>query len=131
MKSNKVYFYSAVMSTLMKFYNLKDIADCMIELIHEIDPSIQFDLYKVKSDGFIMRRKDSNQTKSNITATIYKSFYKATEKLVDDSADGIQSYMSDQYDIEYDSDQIDSKFAEFIVDIDINGRLVTVSFDIY
>ena len=24
MKSNKVYFYSAVMSTLMKFYNLKD-----------------------------------------------------------------------------------------------------------
>ena len=131
MKSNKVYFYSAVMSALMKFYNLKDIADCMIELIHEIDPSIQFDLYKVKSDGFIMRRKDSNQTKSNITATIYKSFYKATEKLVDDSADGIQSYMSDQYDIEYDSDQIDSKFAEFIVDIDINGRLVTVSFDIY
>lgn len=124
----KMYMYSAVISAVLKFYSVHEIAEATAEMLKEVTGGAnEFDVYNAKSDGFVLRkRKDSSVS----FADMHKSFYKTIRKLVEDEDDGITSYMYDQYDVKYDKDEVNSDFSEYILDITTNGRLITFVLDI-
>lgn len=124
----KMYMYSAVISAVLKFYSVREIAEATAEMLKEVTGGAnEFDVYNAKSDGFVLRkRKDSSVS----FADMHKSFYKTIRKLVEDEDDGITSYMYDQYDVKYDKDEVNSDFSEYILDITTNGRLITFVLDI-
>lgn len=128
MKMKKMYMYSAVISAVLKFYDVHEIAEATAEMLKEVTGGAnEFDVYNAKSDGFVLRkRKDSSVS----FADMHKSFYKTIRKLVEDEDDGITSYMYDQYDVKYDKDEVNSDFSEYILDITTNGRLITFVLDI-
>lgn len=128
MKMKKMYMYSAVISAVLKFYSVREIAEATAEMLKEVTGGAnEFDVYNAKSDGFVLRkRKDSSVS----FADMHKSFYKTIRKLVEDEDDGITSYMYDQYDVKYDKDEVNSDFSEYILDITTNGRLITFVLDI-
>ena len=126
MKPNKAYTYNAIIGTLMKFYNMSDIAKYVAE---EMDHSVStgIDVYSVRSDGFMLRKK------KDITITqneIFSYFVKSVKKLIKDSDNGVEDYMSDQYDIEYDSKSLNEDFAEYLLNISTSGRIITIEFDV-
>ena len=125
MKVNKTYTYSALMSTLMKFYAISDIAKKMAENIAS-ETGVEIDVYNCKSDGFILRKR------KEITislATLIQVFAKTIREMVDEEKDGIVDYLYDIYDVEYKEKDIDNKFATSIVEIVRSGRLITVELD--
>ena len=125
MKVNKTYTYSALMSTLMKFYAISDIAKKMAENITS-ETGVEIDVYNCKSDGFILRKR------KEITislATLIQVFAKTIREMVDEEKDGIVDYLYDIYDVEYKEKDIDNKFATSIVEIVRSGRLITVELD--
>ena len=124
----KMYMYSAVISAVLKFYSVHEIAEATAEMLKEVTGGAnEFDVYNAKSDGFVLRkRKDSSVS----FADMHKSFYKTIRNLVEDVDDGITSYMYDQYDVKYDKDEVNSDFSEYILDITTNGRLITFVLDI-
>lgn len=125
MKVNKTYTYSALMSTLMKFYAISDIAKKMAENITS-ETGVEIDVYNCKSDGFILRKR------KEITislATLIQVFSKTIREMVDEEKDGIVDYLYDIYDVEYKEKDIDNKFATTIVEIVRSGRLITVELD--
>lgn len=125
MKVNKTYTYSALMSTLMKFYAISDIAKKMAENITS-ETGVEIDVYNCKSDGFILR-KGKEITIS--LATLIQVFSKTIREMVDEEKDGIVDYLYDIYDVEYKEKDIDNKFATTIVEIVRSGRLITVELD--
>lgn len=126
MKSSTSYIYSAIISALIRFYTIHDIADKISEL--SVDTvGARLDVYTTKSDGFVLRRKGD----TTITTSDYnKLFCKAIKQLIDETDDGLESYISDMYEIDYDRSQIDADFAEYIFSIKISGRLIYVEVDL-
>lgn len=125
MKVNKTYTYSALMSTLMKFYAISDIAKKMAENIAS-ETGVEIDVYNCKSDGFILRKR--KETTISL-ATLIQVFAKTIREMVDEEKDGIVDYLYDIYDVEYKEKDIDNKFATSIVEIVRSGRLITVELD--
>lgn len=125
MKVNKTYTYSALMSTLMKFYAISDIAKKMAENI-TFETGVEIDVYNCKSDGFILRKR--KETTISL-ATLIQVFAKTIREMVDEEKDGIVDYLYDIYDVEYKEKDIDNKFATTIVEIVRSGRLITVELD--
>lgn len=125
MKVNKTYTYSALMSTLMKFYAISDIAKKMAENIAS-ETGVEIDVYNCKSDGFILRKR--KETTISL-ATLIQVFAKTIREMVDEEKDGIIDYLYDIYDVEYKEKDIDNKFATSIVEIVRSGRLITVELD--
>ena len=125
MKVNKTYTYSALMSTLMKFYAISDIAKKMAENI-TFETGVEIDVYNCKSDGFILRKR--KETTISL-ATLIQVFAKTIREMVDEEKDGIVDYLYDIYDVEYKEKDIDNKFATSIVEIVRSGRLITVELD--
>lgn len=125
MKVNKTYTYSALMSTLMKFYAISDIAKKMAENIAS-ETGVEIDVYNCKSDGFILRKR--KETAISL-ATLIQIFAKTIREMVDEEKDGIVDYLYDIYDVEYKEKDIDNKFATSIVEIVRSGRLITVELD--
>lgn len=125
MKVNKTYTYSALMSTLMKFYAISDIAKKMAENITS-ETGVEIDVYNCKSDGFILRKR--KETTISL-ATLIQVFAKTIREMVDEEKDGIVDYLYDIYDVEYKEKDIDNKFATTIVEIVRSGRLITVELD--
>lgn len=125
MKVNKTYTYSALMSTLMKFYAISDIAKKMAENIAS-ETGVEIDIYNCKSDGFILRKR--KETTISL-ATLIQIFAKTIREMVDEEKDGIVDYLYDIYDVEYKEKDIDNKFATTIVEIVRSGRLITVELD--
>ena len=125
MKVNKTYTYSALMSTLMKFYAISDIAKKMAENITS-ETGVEIDVYNCKSDGFILRKR--KETTISL-ATLIQVFAKTIREMVDEEKDGIVDYLYDIYDVEYKEKDIDNKFATSIVEIVRSGRLITVELD--
>lgn len=125
MKVNKTYTYSALMSTLMKFYAISDIAKKMAENIAS-ETGVEIDVYNCKSDGFILRKR--KETTISL-ATLIQVFAKTIREMVDEEKDGIVDYLYDIYDVEYKEKDIDNKFATSIIEIVRSGRLITVELD--
>lgn len=125
MKVNKTYTYSALMSTLMKFYAISDIAKKMAENIAS-ETGVEIDVYNCKSDGFILRKR--KETTISL-ASLIQIFAKTIREMVDEEKDGIVDYLYDIYDVEYKEKDIDNKFATSIVEIVRSGRLITVELD--
>lgn len=126
MKNNKAYCYSAIMSALMKFYSIHDLAVQVEELSDEI-VGTSLEVYNCKSDGFVLRRKKDNMVSD---ADLTKLFIKSLRKMIKDTDDGVESYIFDQYDFEYDEKMIDPDLITYIFDVEKNGRLVVVDIDI-
>lgn len=126
MKNNKAYCYSAIMSALMKFYSIHDLAVQVEELSDEI-VGTSLEVYNCKSDGFVLRRKKDNMVSD---ADLTKLFIKSLRKMIKDTDDGVESYIFDQYDFEYDEKMIDPDLVTYIFDVEKNGRLVVVDIDI-
>lgn len=126
MKSSTSYIYSAIMSALMKFYNIHDVADKISELSLDAVGN-RLDVYSCKSDGFILRRKGDG----SITNSEYnKLFCKAIKQLVDETNDGLSAYVADVYEFDYENKQINSDFAEYIFSTKTEGRLIYVEVDL-
>lgn len=126
MKSSTSYIYSAIMSALMKFYNIHDIADKISELSLDVVGS-KLDVYSCKSDGFILRRKGD---KSITNSEYSKLFCKSIKQLADETDDGLSSYVSDVYEFDYEGKHINSDFTEYIFSIKTEGRLIYVEVDL-
>lgn len=126
MKNNKAYCYSAIMSALMKFYSIHDLAVQVEELSDEI-VGTGLEVYNCKSDGFVLRRKKDNLVSD---ADLTKLFIKSLRKMIKDTDDGVESYIFDQYDFEYDEKMIDPDLITYIFDVEKNGRLIVVDIDI-
>lgn len=126
MKNNNVYCYSAIMSALMKFYSIRELAERVTELAQS-ESDVELEVYNCKSDGFILRRKKDVIISD---ADVIKCFVKAVKSMIKETGDGIESYIFDQYDFEFDNKMVDSDFASRICDIERNGRLLAIELDL-
>lgn len=126
MKANKVYCYSAIMSALMKFYSIHDLAKG-VEEISEEEIGTELNVYTCKSDGFILRRKKDNMVSD---ADLVKALIKVIKKMIKDEDDSVESYIFEQYDFEMKDSMICADMIEHIFEIAKNGRLITVEMDI-
>lgn len=126
MKANKVYCYSAIMSALMKFYSIHDIASGVEEISDE-EIGTELNVYTCKSDGFILRRKKDNMVSD---ADIVKALVKVIKKMIKDEDDSVESYIFEQYDFEMKDSMICADMIEHIFEITKNGRLITIEMDI-
>ena len=126
MKNNKVYCCSAIMSALMKFYSIHDIAMKVEDLSDDITGT-ELEVYTCKSDGFVLRRKKDVIVSD---ADMTKLFIKSIRELIKETDDAMESYIFDQYDFEFNDKMVDVDFASQIFDIEKNGRLITVELDL-
>lgn len=125
MKVNRLYAYSAVLGTLMKFYNMKELAEAVAdELVDIVDTKIE--VYNTKSDGFVLRKKVDIGISA---ADVYKASWKAIKKLIQNTDGDIESYLSDQYDIEYDEKMVNHELVSSFMDIELNGRMIIAEFE--
>ena len=93
LKTNKLYYYSAIVGTMMKFYNMKELAETVADELDEIVDT-KIEVYNTKSDGFILRKKVDTGVS---TADVIKGVCKAIKKLVKDTDGDIADYLADQY----------------------------------
>lgn len=120
-----MYAYSAVLGTLMKFYNMKELAEAVAdELVDIVDTKIE--VYNTKSDGFVLRKKVDIGISA---ADVYKASWKAIKKLIQNTDGDIESYLSDQYDIEYDEKMVNHELVSSFMDIELNGRMIIAEFE--
>ena len=120
-----MYAYSAVLGTLMKFYNMKELAEAVAdELVDIVDTKIE--VYNTKSDGFVLRKKVDIGISA---ADVYKASWKAIKKLIKNTDGDIESYLSDQYDIEYDEKMVNHELVSSFMDIELNGRMIIAEFE--
>ena len=126
MKSNKTYCYSAIMSALLKFYSIHDIAKGIEEISSDVIGN-ELVVYTCKSDGFILRKKKDSIISD---ADIVKAIVKVLKKLISDEDDGIESYVSEQYDVDMSDSMVCSDMVERIFDIEKNGRMIIIEMDI-
>lgn len=120
-----LYSYTAVFSSLLKFYDNNEIAKKVVEIMKD-DLNAEYDVYKTNSDGFVFRRKKDDNVS---TTDIMRVLAKAVRQLIKQDKDDIVDYIQDNYDIEVDLDMIDSDFSDAIFEITKNGRLITVEFE--
>ena len=126
MKNNKVYANSAIMSALMKFYSVHDLASKIAELAPDVIGS-DFDVYNCKSDGFVLRRKKEDVV---YDADLTKLFIKSIKELIKETDDGVESYIFDQYDFEVSDKMINHELIDQIFDVDKSGRLISIELDL-
>lgn len=126
MKNNKVYANSAIMSALMKFYSVHDLASKIAELASDVIGS-DFDVYNCKSDGFVLRRKKEDVV---YDADLTKLFIKSIKELIKETDDGVESYIFDQYDFELSDKMINHELIDQIFDVDKSGRLISIELDL-
>ena len=125
LKTNKLYYYSAIVGTMMKFYNMKELAETVADELDEIADT-KIEVYNTKSDGFILRKKVDTGVS---TADVIKGVCKAVKKLVKDTDGDIADYLADQYDIEYDEKMINHEFASSFLEVGFNGRMIIIEFE--
>lgn len=124
-KKASLYIHNAIFSALLKFYNNNDIAKKVIEVLKD-DLNVDYDVYKTNTDGFTFRRKkDDNITTGDIMHILAKS----VRQLIKEDKDNFTDYVQDNYDIEFNMDDVNSDFSETIFDVTKNGRLLVIEFD--
>lgn len=124
MKNIDKYNANAVFGALIKFYDIHDIAEAVSNAISE-DCKVSVDVYRVKSDGFILRKKKDTGLLVN---GVYKAIRTAIKKLVAE-ADGVTDYISDQYEVDYTEKMVDIDFIQYIFTVNIRGRIIFVEID--
>lgn len=104
---------------------MKELAEAVAdELVDIVDTKIE--VYNTKSDGFVLRKKVDIGISA---ADVYKASWKAIKKLIQNTDGDIESYLSDQYDIEYDEKMVNHELVSSFMDIELNGRMIIAEFE--
>lgn len=125
-KLNKKLMYTAVGNVLFRLYSSKEIAEAVVSVIDEEKPGA-VEVNASRSDGFTLRcHKDVSLTESYLMSVLAD----ATQELLDEKYEDVLDYISDTYDLTYDSKYVDSDYAAEIFDISKNGRLISFEADV-
>lgn len=124
MKKTGVYIQSAIMSTFMRYYTTKDLADKVVEIYGSEDR--EFQVFETRASSIIFRKKrDCTITENKLAACIVKGM----RSLISSDTDTFISDINDRYEFEYYPELINDEFVEefftivksqkhFYVDID-------------
>ena len=125
MKTNRKYTNLAVINTLFELYRVEDLANEVVDNINKHKKD-SVELESVKKSSFIIRKmKDASVTAADIKTFITDSI----TEMLDDKLDEVLDYLSDNYDLAYDSFMIDDAFVDDIFDITRSGRLFYIEAD--
>ena len=123
MKMKKTRMYVEIMHVLGEFYEIKDIAKKVENMLGKIAP---VEVHDIHGDGFTLRSKNSDQITD---ADINNAIAKGINKLWEDKHKDIEDYIVDNCDFEIDQKSINTEFVDFIFEITRNGRIISVSLD--
>ena len=124
MKKSSKYIQATILNDTMRFYKLEDVADELVNLLHDIDDTVE--LYEIRENCIILRTKHTGDITEG---KIAKLLVKAIVHLIDQS-DEVVEYIDDNRDFTYDSSELTEEFFESIIDIIKTGRLLSIEIDI-
>ncbi|MDE6040470.1 MAG: hypothetical protein K2F99_02730 [Muribaculaceae bacterium] len=121
MKVNKKYIHTAVLHTAIEKGSVEEIANRTAE---QLGGAIE--VYKTKTDGFILRQKKSAEvSKDELTEAITAAICSILEDDIEDATD----YIAENYDFPYDPDKIEENHIRDLLDYTYDGRLIYVELD--
>lgn len=127
MTVNKKLMYTAISNATTNMYKMKDLAKAVAETINQDKGVTVVEVDNSCSDGFTLRcHKDRNLSNSYLC----KMLSEATTILLDEKYEDVLDYISDAYDLIYDSKYVTDEYAEEAFNISKNGRLISIELDL-
>lgn len=126
MKVNKKIMYSAVARTLFETNSSAEIAKATAEALSD-EKSGAVEVNTARNNGFVLRCKKDATISDNV---IYKALASVSKELLNASSDEVEDYMTDKFDVSYDSKYVNVDYAQEIFEISHNGRLIYIEADL-
>ena len=126
MKSNSIYYYSAVMSAMIMFRSFREIAQNIVASIREISGA-EVEVTTAKNLGCMLRMKKDDMINN---ADLVRAVIKGVRSTASDIGDKYTYYLDDCYDVEYDEKKLNAEFVDRMFDINKNGRIISIELDL-
>ena len=111
------------MNCIMQSYNMEKLADLLIKELKK--NKLYAHVNECKHDGFIIRVIDSHINKAQMIAALTSII----NDIMNEDTE-LYTFLLDRYEFDYNDCRINEEYVTSIVDIDYNGRLISVEFDL-
>ena len=120
MKMNRKYMHVAYVRSAIDLSTMETLAG-------RISGFAKMEVDKVKSNGFVLRQSTGDPV--DISA-VHTAVYKGLCDVLDDDIEETTEYISENYDMVYNPDDIDSSKLAELFDISRDGRLFYIELDL-
>lgn len=120
MKMNRKWMHTAYVKAALDLSSMETIAERISEFTDT-------EVTKVKTSGFVLRQTGGDIANND---DLKKGIYKGICDILDDDIAETTEYISENYDIVYNPDDIDMEMLVDLFDIDRDGRLIYVELDL-
>lgn len=125
MKKTGVYMWTAIMSTFLKYYDTKELAEKIVDLADVGDKDFQIN--EVRRTSIIFKkRRDCSISDSDVAKLIRK----AIVKMIDSDRSTFETELNDRYEFDFEDATIDSDFVDELFTITENPKNIFVEIDL-